>query len=211
MTHRTLSYAVTATLMLFGGAGTQFAQERLRWSELEPAVTGKTLTVALSTGESLYGRVLDVGATTLWMNVKNSSAPRDFPKGKRALPRRAVSHFEIRTSSTSGLRKVLAGVGVGLGTTAVVAALLVAGAARHGDLSSSSASQDPKTKEQELKAGLLVLGGISVAAGTALGIAAARGHGGDTVRIINVVPEDDRSSESGYETGGARFQRPGEL
>lgn len=191
MIHRTLSCAVTATLMLFGGAGTQFAQERLRWDDLAPAVSGRTVTVALSTGDRLHGRVLDVGATTLWMNVKNTSDPRDFPKGKRALPRKSVSHFEIRSRSSTGLRKALAGVGVGLGAAAVVAALLVAGAARHGDLSSSSASQDPKEKERELRAGLLVLGGVSVAAGTAIGIGAARGHGGSTERIITLIPEED--------------------
>ena len=94
-------------------------QEKLldvRWSELKDLIGGKTVTLQLAEGARVEGRIRRVKADSLVFNVKNSSNPKDYPKGEIQIPGKAVSRVEVRGLKENKGKRVAATVGTFVGT-----------------------------------------------------------------------------------------------
>jgi len=181
-----LFWAAAATVVLIARPVLATSEVQLRWSELAPAVSGKTVTVVLRGGPLLYGKILSVGPEALSMQVKSASYAGPYQKGRGPVPRSSVAAIEL--TKTNVLRKVFIGVGVGVGSAVVAAALMFVGAASHD---STSKDEDPKVTTRKLKVTLIFIGALAVAVGTKFGIDAARGKGSTTVMTIRVIPEPE--------------------
>jgi len=181
--------AAAAGIVLFAcqGALAQWATN-VRWSELGPAVSRKNVTVVLSDGGRIYGKVLGVAADGLSMQVRGTPDAGSDPKGRFLVPRASVSMLELK-KKRFGFRKVLTGVGIGLGTALVIAAVTFGKTA--ADVAPRE-GEDPKVSERRVKKYLIGIGAFSVAVGTGFSIQAARktSGGGTTIRIIRVVHEE---------------------
>ena len=94
-------------------------QEKLlevRWSELKDLIGGKTVTLQLAEGARVEGQIRRVNADSLVFNVRNSSNPKDYPKGEIQIPGKAVSRLEVRGLKENKGKRVAATVGTFVGT-----------------------------------------------------------------------------------------------
>ena len=71
-------------------------RRQVRWSELKKLIGGKKVTLQLTEGARVEGRIRKVTAPSLDFKVKKSSDPVAYPKGKIQIPRETVSRIEVR-------------------------------------------------------------------------------------------------------------------
>lgn len=90
-------------------------QLELKWSELGQVVTGKKVTMALTDGAIIEGRMLDVGLDALLIDVKETSNPQSYPKGQNSVRRSLAS--VIRLKEVRGNWRAI-GTAIGVGVTA---------------------------------------------------------------------------------------------
>ena len=72
---------------------------QVQWSELGKLIGGKKVALELAEGARVEGRVGKVEATSLTINVKKSSNPSAYPKGRTEIPSDAVSRVEVREAA----------------------------------------------------------------------------------------------------------------
>lgn len=118
-----------------GGATASDAQDpaatsgalELRWNELAPVISGRTITVVAPGGATLTGEVMTVRDDALLLEIKKSSNRAAYPGPSASIPREAVTQLTLERRRGSWGRNmgtiigVLTGVVVGgyvAGTTA---------------------------------------------------------------------------------------------
>ena len=89
---------------------------KVRWSELENLIGGKTVTLQIAADARLEGQIRSANAASLVFNVKNSSSPTGYPKGEIQIPIEAVSRIEVRGLKENKGIRVAATVGTFIGT-----------------------------------------------------------------------------------------------
>ncbi|MDE2757538.1 MAG: hypothetical protein OXI92_13435 [Acidobacteriota bacterium] len=72
---------------------------QVRWGELGKLIGGKKVALQLAEGARVEGWVGKVEATSLTINVKKSSNPSAYPKGRTEIPSDAVSRIEVREAA----------------------------------------------------------------------------------------------------------------
>jgi hypothetical protein len=99
----------------------------LRWNELAPVISGRTITVVAPGGATLTGEVMTVRDDALLLEIKKSSNRAVYPGPSASIPREAVTQLTLERRRGSWGRNmgtiigVLTGVVVGgyvAGTTA---------------------------------------------------------------------------------------------
>ncbi len=85
----------------------------LEWTELAQVVTGRKVTMVLLDGESVEGRVKEVGPDQMIVDTKKSSDKSKYAKGRCAIPRSLIS--VLRLGEVRGKWRVL-GTAIGAGT-----------------------------------------------------------------------------------------------
>jgi len=88
----------------------------VRWGELKNLIGAKLVTLQIAEGARVEGQITLVNAASLVFKVKNSSNPRDYPKGEIQLPREAVSRIEVRGLKENKGKRVAATLGTWVGT-----------------------------------------------------------------------------------------------
>ena len=78
------------------------SEMKLRWSELEKAIFGHTISLSLPDGHCLEGKVVSIGPDTLEVNVGKTSDSNALPKGKHSFPRASISQIGLRTKRVKG-------------------------------------------------------------------------------------------------------------
>ncbi len=91
-------------------------RRQVRWSELKKLIGGKKVTLQLTEGARVEGRIRKVTAPSLDFKVKKSSDPVAYPKGKIQIPRETVSRIEVRGLKENKVKRVGATVGTFVGT-----------------------------------------------------------------------------------------------
>ena len=86
-------------------------RRQVRLSELKKLIGGKKVTLQLTEGARLEGRIRKVTAPSLDFKVKKSSDPVDYPKGKIQIPIETVSRIEVRGLKENRAKRVGATVG----------------------------------------------------------------------------------------------------
>ena len=89
---------------------------QVRWSELKKLIGGKQVTLQLAEGARVEGRIGKVTDTLLVFEVKKSSEPVDYPKGKIQIPRETVSRIEVRGLKENKGKRIAATAGAFVGT-----------------------------------------------------------------------------------------------
>ena len=90
-------------------------RRQVRWSELKKLIGGKKVTLQLTEGARVEGRIRKVTAPSLDFKVKKSSDPVAYPKGKIQIPRETVSRIEVRGLKENKVKRVGATVGTAAG------------------------------------------------------------------------------------------------
>ncbi|MCY3759344.1 MAG: hypothetical protein OXG96_16630 [Acidobacteria bacterium] len=88
----------------------------VRWSELKNLIGGKLVTLQIAEGTRVEGQIRVVNASSLVFKVKNSSNPKDYPKGEIQITREAISRLEVRGLKENKGKRVAATVGTFIGT-----------------------------------------------------------------------------------------------
>ena len=91
-----------AVLLLWscaGGAGAVTPQ-RLTWDEL-PRLVGKQVSIALYDGGAVAGRVSEVQADALVIQVSKSTDPTAYPKGPMRVPRDKLHVLDLHGKGSS--------------------------------------------------------------------------------------------------------------
>lgn len=89
---------------------------QVRLSELKNLIGGKTVTLQIAEGARVEGQIRMVKAASIAFKVKNSSNPKEYPKGEIQIPREAVSRIEVRGLKENKGIRVAATVGTWVGT-----------------------------------------------------------------------------------------------
>jgi hypothetical protein len=93
-----LSFITAACLLPFAPNIARAAPARemaLRWSELQPVLTGRQISVHLTDGATVEGRYSSLQADALSIQVKKTSDPARHPKGAARLARREVARITV--------------------------------------------------------------------------------------------------------------------
>lgn len=120
MSNRTMpvtrAVSVLACLMLWQGAASAARKVELAlpWSQLAPVIQQRKIALVLPGGTHVEGKVIDVTAEALVLNVTKTSDSSAQPKGKTSIARSAV--LAIRLNETKGPKRALwTSVGAGAG------------------------------------------------------------------------------------------------
>ncbi len=121
-TKMTCAATIVAGCLLLTNAAPGAAKDRrvdLKWSELGQAVIGRKVTMVLPDGESIEGKVQDVGSDELIVDAKKSSNKSKYALGRCAIPRSSISVLHL--GEVRGKWRVLgtvigAGAGVAIGS-----------------------------------------------------------------------------------------------
>ena len=89
---------------------------QVRWSELMKLIGGKTVTLQIAEDARVEGQIRSVDAASLVFKVRNSSNPKEYPKGEIRIPMEAVSRIEVRGLKENKGIRVAATVGTWVGT-----------------------------------------------------------------------------------------------
>lgn len=89
---------------------------QVRWSELKNLIGDKLVTLQIAEGARVEGRIRTVKAASLVFKVKNSSNPKDYPKGEMQIPTETVSRIEVRGLKENKGIRIAATVGTFVGT-----------------------------------------------------------------------------------------------
>ena len=89
---------------------------KVRWSELKKLIGGKTVTLQIAEDARLEGQLISANAASLVFKVRNSSNPKDYPKGEIRIPMEAVTRIEVRGLKENKGIRVAATVGTFVGT-----------------------------------------------------------------------------------------------
>lgn len=161
--------AVMASCLLLSHATLGLAKEKrleLKWSELEQAVVGRKVTMALPDGEIIEGKIQSIGPDSLIIGTKKTTNKLKYAKGKCSIPRTSIS--VLRLGEVRGMWRAL-GTVIGAGTGAVF----------------GSAFYTYANNEANPELGAKVAAGV-ISAGAGLGYLAGRGID-HYVLIITVV------------------------
>ena len=71
------------------------SQLALRWSELQPVLTGRQISVQLTDGATVEGRYSSLQAGALSMEVSKTSDPAKHPEGAAKLARPEVAQITV--------------------------------------------------------------------------------------------------------------------
>jgi len=136
-----LSFAAAACLLPFAPNIARAAPARaiaLRWSELQPVLTGRQISVHLADGATVEGRYSSQQADALSIQVKKTSDPAKHPKGAALLARREVAGITVvRRAGWKG--RVIGLIAGGAIAAAVAGVLHTASTNEVGGWSSGSA------------------------------------------------------------------------
>lgn len=105
------------------GAVAPETQIEVHWSELSVALAGGRVALVLPDGTVLQGEAVEVKTDELLLDISKSSERRAYPKGRRWIPRSAIT--TVRLTKTRGVKGRIIGTIAGF---AAAGALL--GAAR---------------------------------------------------------------------------------
>jgi hypothetical protein len=94
-------------------------QLALRWSELQPVLTGRQISVHLTDGATVEGRYSSLQADALSIQVRKTSAPAKHPKGATRLARPELAQITVKR------HRGWKGRTIGLITGGAIAALAV--------------------------------------------------------------------------------------
>ena len=100
-------------------------QVELSWGDLSPLIVDKRVTLHLQEDARVKGRVFSVRDDGLYMNIKNRSNKKAYPKGPSVIPRADVSLIELRNKRAK-YRVIFTSVGAVLALGLVVAAVAYA-------------------------------------------------------------------------------------
>ena len=93
-----LGFAMAACLLPLAPSIAHAAPPRemaLRWSELQPVIAGRQISVHLTDGATVEGRYRSLQADALSIQVKKTSDPAKHPKGAALLARREVAGITV--------------------------------------------------------------------------------------------------------------------
>ena len=93
-----LGFAMAACLLPLAPSIAHAAPARemaLRWSELQPVIAGRQISVHLTDGATVEGRYRSLQADALSIEVKKTSDPAKHPKGAALLARREVAGITV--------------------------------------------------------------------------------------------------------------------
>jgi hypothetical protein len=86
--------AAAVLLLLIAPAAGAVAPERLTWEEL-PRLVGKNISIALYDGGAVAGKVREVQADALVIQVSKSTDPVAYPKGPMRVPRAKLHVLDL--------------------------------------------------------------------------------------------------------------------
>jgi hypothetical protein len=90
-------------------------QERVSWRELPAFTKEQTISLELTDGVKLRGKILGVEADKLSFDVSKTSSKQLYPKGKASIARSSVRSFQMnRTGSKWKVIATAIGLGAGL-------------------------------------------------------------------------------------------------
>lgn len=148
----------------------------LRWSELQPVLTGRHISVRLTDGATVEGRYSSLQADALSIQVAKTSDPAKYPKGEARLARPTLTLITVKRHV--GWKGRTIGLIAG-GAIAAVAVGIIGAASKNevGGWSSTSA------------------GVAAAGAGGAIGIGYLIGWlldsaGARPERVVRIIPED---------------------
>ncbi|MCX6627733.1 MAG: hypothetical protein NTW28_08905, partial [Candidatus Solibacter sp.] len=81
-------------LFLFAPAASADSSQRLTWEEL-PTLVGKRVSIPLYDGGAVAGKVREVQADALLIQVSKSSNPLAYPKGPMRVPRATLHVLDL--------------------------------------------------------------------------------------------------------------------
>ncbi len=113
------SLCILVVLLLLSGSLLGSEPERLlqiRESDLGDLIRGRRVSIHLTEGARIEGRVQEVEAASLVVMVGKSSDPAVYPRGKAQVPRDAVSRIEVRGLKTKRGARIAATAGTFFGT-----------------------------------------------------------------------------------------------
>lgn len=113
------SFGVVAVYVAMSGSVLGSEPERLlqiRGSDLGDLIRGRRVSIDLTEGARIEGRVQEVTAASLVVMVGKSSNPVVYPRGKAQVPRDAVSRIEVRGLKTKRGARIAATAGTFFGT-----------------------------------------------------------------------------------------------
>ena len=162
--------AAAVLLLLFAPAAGAVSPERLTWEEL-PQLVGKHVSIPLYDGGAVAGKVREVQADALLIEVSKSTNPEVHPKGLMRVPRAKLHVLDLHGK---GLKYRVIGTALGFAAGAAGGACVAFGVqgGPFGDESGGAAG-----------AGMIgVMAGVTVA-GYAVGNAADRRT--TTIQIVH--------------------------
>ncbi len=142
--------------------------ERVTWSEVSSAVAGATIELALPTGTTIRGKLLEVEPEGLTLNVGKTSNSKDVAKGQASIPRASVSTIKARKCGVKW--RMILGVGVPAGLL--------------GAAGASINAQSPTVKGPDA-AGVI----LGIGAGSAIAGYFAGRHFDCRVTYLSVIPQ----------------------
>jgi hypothetical protein len=128
-------FSLTLNTALAAPAG----QLELRWSELQPVLKGRRLSIQLTDGAFVEGKYSNLQADALSMQVSKTSEPAKYPKGEARLARPTLTLITLKRHV--GWKGRMIGLIAG-GTVAAVAAATIHAISKNevGGWSSTSAA-----------------------------------------------------------------------
>ena len=90
--------AAAMLLLWIAPAARAVAPQRLTWEEL-PQLVGKNVSIALYDGGAVSGKVREVGADGLLIDVSRSTSPAVYPRGPMRVPREKLHVLDLHGKS----------------------------------------------------------------------------------------------------------------
>lgn len=141
------AYFIVVLLTVTASLAAETRKERVAWSEVASATSGAKITMMLSSGTEIQGKVLEAEAGALIVDVTKTSNSKDVARGRASIPRPSASTIHARKC---GLKwRAILGIGLPAGLLAATAGAINA--------------QSPTVKGEEAY-GV----GVAVAAGSAV-------------------------------------------
>ena len=107
-------------LLVFAGQSIGIAASQpleLKWSELAPMLSGRTVEFTSTNGISIRGEVAAVREDSLLIDVKRTSDPKTYPKGNATVPKTSLTVLTLERPRSSWGRTMGTTLGVLTGLT----------------------------------------------------------------------------------------------
>ncbi len=116
--------AVLAVFCLLAAQTHAEEELRLKWNELAPRITGKSVRLSFKSGVRLAGSVRNVDPAGLQLEVTDTSDGKAYPKGPVLIPRSVLATIEVKRPA--GHKGIVIGGAVGGGIAAAAGGTLLA-------------------------------------------------------------------------------------